>query len=111
MTTEEKIFDRFLNRSLERHYHYEKDSVGGVILSYDFSNHTEYLQPGDDANSFLSEAEKIENGIIQINADELLDNLIGNYFPNFFPDNFRDEDTKLPQFMKENPEAEKGGFL
>ena len=35
------------------------------------------------------------------------DDNVGNYFP----DNFRDEDTKLPQFMKENPEAEKGGFL
>lgn len=95
----EKAFDEYpfemlLNRSLARHFHYEKDSVGGVILSYDFSNHTEYLQPGDDANSFLSEVEKIENDIIQINANEQLDNLIDNYFPDFFPDNFRDEDTK-----------------
>ncbi len=91
---DEYPFEGLLNKNLERHYHYEKDSVGGVILSYDDSNHTEYLQPGDDANSFLSEVENIENGVIQVNAEEQLDNLINNYFPDFFPDDFRDEDTK-----------------
>lgn len=91
---DEYPFEGLLNKNLERHYHYEKDSVGGVILSYDDSNHTEYLQPGDDANSFLSKVENIENGVIQVNAEEQLDNLINNYFPDFFPDYFRDEDTK-----------------
>lgn len=91
---DEYPFEELLNKNLERHYHYEKDSVGGVILSYDFSNHTEYLQPGDEANEFLSDVEKIEDGVIQINAEEQLDNLIDNYFPDFFPDNFRDGDTK-----------------
>lgn len=91
---DEYPFEKLLNENLERHYHYEKDSAGGVILSYDYSNHTEYLQPGDDANTFLDEVEKIESGVIQINAEEQLDNLINNYFPDFFPDNFRDEDTK-----------------
>lgn len=91
---DEYPFEDLLNKNLERHYHYEKDSVGGVILSYDFSNHTEYLQPGDDAKAFLSDVEKIEDGVIQINAEKQLDNLIDNYFPDFFPNNFRDEDTK-----------------
>lgn len=91
---DEYPFESLLNKNLERHYHYERDSVGGVILSYDDSNHTEYLQPGDDANTFLDEVEKIENGVIQVNAEEQLDNFINNYFPDFFPDNFRDEDTK-----------------
>lgn len=91
---DEYPFEKLLNENLERHYHYERDSAGGVILSYDYSNHTEYLQPGDDANTFLEEVEKIENGVIQINTEEQLDNLINNYFPDFFPDNFRDEDTK-----------------
>ena len=91
---DEYPFEGLLNKNLERHYHYERDSVGGVILSYDDSNHTEYLQPGDDANTFLVEVERIENGVIQVNAEEQLDNLINNYFPDFFPDDFRNEDTK-----------------
>ena len=91
---DEYPFESLLNKNLERHYHYERDSVGGVILSYNDSNHTEYLQPGDDANTFLSEVEKIENGVIQVNAEEQLDNLINNYFPDFFPEDFRSEDTK-----------------
>lgn len=91
---DEYPFESLLNKNLERHYHYERDSIGGVILSYDDSNHTEYLQPGDDANTFLPEVEKIENGVIQVNAEEQLDNLINNYFPDFFPYDFRNEDTK-----------------
>lgn len=91
---DEYPFEGLLNKNLERHYHYERDSVGGVILSYDYSNHTEYLQPGDDANKFLEEAEKIENGVLQVNATEQLDSLIDVYFPDFFPEDYREEDTK-----------------
>lgn len=91
---DEYPFERLLNQSYNRHFHYEKDSVGGVMLSYDYSSHTEYLQPGDDANVFLEEAEKIENGVIQINYEEQLDNLIDDYFPDFFPEDFRNEDSR-----------------
>ena len=91
---DEYPFENLLNENLNRHFHYEKDFAGGVILSYDYSNHTEYLQPGDDANKFLEEAEKIENGILQVNATEQLDNLIGFYFPDFFPEDYHEENTK-----------------
>lgn len=91
---DEYPFEGLLNENLNRHFHYEKDFAGGVILSYDYSNHTEYLQPGDDANKFLEEAEKIENGVLQVNATEQLDSLIDVYFPDFFPEDYREEDTK-----------------
>lgn len=91
---DEYPFEGLLNENLNRHFHYEKDSIGGVILSYDYSNHTEYLQPGDDANKFLEEAEKIEKGVLQVNATEQLDHLIDVYFPDFFPEDYREEDTK-----------------
>ena len=87
-------FEGLLKLEDQRHFHYEKDFAGGVILSYDYSNHTEYLQPGDDANKFLEEAEKIENGVLQVNATEQLDSLIDVYFPDFFPEDYREEDTK-----------------